>query len=215
MSLYSLRGGLNARVDAEIEVKRSRFLCRLVRVESEPAARTVIAQTRSELWSARHHCSAFVVGTDAVTQVRRSSDDGEPSGTAGMPMLDVLTGSGMVDVVAVVSRYFGGVLLGAGGLVRAYSSAVTAALDVAKDGGMLVERVIQHVFLLEVDHTTAGRVEAELRGRGFTVVETTYRSDVVQLRIAGNEPELRAAVAHLLSGGGHLVPDSSTWIDAL
>ncbi|MGH3317578.1 MAG: IMPACT family protein, partial [Nocardioidaceae bacterium] len=113
--------------DAETEVKRSRFLCRLRRVEHEDQARAVVDEARREHGDARHHCSAFILGP--AGQVQRSSDDGEPAGTAGGPMLEVLRGREVSDVVAVVSRYFGGTLLGAGGLVRAYSDAVRAALD--------------------------------------------------------------------------------------
>ena len=114
---------------AETEVKRSRFLCRVERVESEEAARAVVDRARKEHWDARHHCSAFVLGPDGAVQ--RSSDDGEPSGTAGAPMLEVLRGREVSDVVAVVTRWFGGTLLGAGGLVRAYGDAVRAGLDAA------------------------------------------------------------------------------------
>ncbi len=102
---------------AEVEVKRSRFSCRLERVSDEAAARAVVEEERRVHWDARHHCSAFVLGPSG--EVQRSSDDGEPAGTAGAPMLEVLVGAGLSDVVAVVTRWFGGVLLGAGGLVRA------------------------------------------------------------------------------------------------
>ena len=112
--------------EVEIEVKRSRFRCHLERVENEDAARAVVEHARREHWDARHHCSAFVLGADGSTQ--RSSDDGEPAGTAGAPMLEVLRGREVSDVVAVVTRWFGGTLLGAGGLVRAYGDAVRAAL---------------------------------------------------------------------------------------
>src|SRR5690606_33095353 len=101
--------------EAEIEVKRSRFLCTLRRVGTEADARAVVEEMRRQHWDARHHCSAFVLGPDGALQ--RSSDDGEPAGTAGAPMLEVLRGHGVSDVVAVVTRWFGGVLLGAGGLV--------------------------------------------------------------------------------------------------
>ena len=116
---------------AEIEVKHSRFLCELTPVgagdddASEVAARAVVEAARKQHWDARHHCSAFVLGPQR--QVRRSNDDGEPSGTAGAPMLEALVASGLSDVVAVVTRWFGGTLLGAGGLVRAYGDVVRAA----------------------------------------------------------------------------------------
>ncbi|UUZ61587.1 YigZ family protein [Nocardioides sp. B-3] len=109
----------------QVEVKGSRFLCTLQRVPSEAAARALVAAQRKEHWDARHHCSAFVLGPDGTLQ--RSSDDGEPAGTAGAPMLEVLRGAGVSDVAAVVTRWFGGTLLGAGGLVRAHGDAVRVA----------------------------------------------------------------------------------------
>src|SRR5690606_5623750 len=105
----------------ELEIRRSRFITWLRRAEDEEAARDLVEEARHTYPDARHHCSAFVVRVPGANLVERSSDDGEPAGTAGMPMLEVLRGSGLVDVSAVVIRYFGGVKLGTGGLVRAYS----------------------------------------------------------------------------------------------
>ena len=139
---------------AEIEVKRSRFLCTLERVEDEQSARALVDRLRREHWDARHHCSAFVVGTPPVP-VERSSDDGEPAGTAGAPMLEVLRGAGLSDTAVVVTRWFGGTLLGAGGLVRAYGDAVRAA--VARAG--LLERRLRSEVEVDLDHAEAGRVE--------------------------------------------------------
>ena len=118
---------LAATASAEIEVRRSRFLCEAAPATSEEAARAFIEQVRAGSRDARHHCTAFVLGPEGATV--RSNDDGEPSGTAGAPMLDVLRGRGLTDVVAVVARWFGGTLLGTGGLIRAYGEAVTAALE--------------------------------------------------------------------------------------
>ena len=158
---------------AEIEVKRSRLLCTLERVEDEPSARALVDRLRREHWDARHHCSAFVVGTPPVP-VERSSDDGEPAGTAGAPMLEVLRGAGLSDTAVVVTRWFGGTLLGAGGLVRAYGDAVRAA--VARAG--LLERRLRSEVALDLDHGDAGRVESELRSRGVDVLETSYGARV-------------------------------------
>lgn len=141
----------------EIVIKKSRFITRLTHVDSVAAADAVVGQVRKEFWDARHNCIALIVGPDADQQ--RSNDDGEPSGTAGVPMLEVLRQRNMTDVVAVVTRYFGGILLGAGGLVRAYSSSVSEALDIAP----LVRRVRMRELLLEVPHSDAGRLEHFLR----------------------------------------------------
>ncbi|GAA1735746.1 YigZ family protein [Isoptericola hypogeus] len=156
-----LPGTLAAAVDHELVIKRSRFLAHLSPAASVEEADAVVARVRKELWDARHHCVALVVGAHADAQ--RSSDDGEPSGTAGVPMLEVLRHRRVTDVVAVVSRYFGGVLLGAGGLVRAYSGAVSAALDDAAASGLLLRRATRTEVTLDVPHADAGRIDHLLR----------------------------------------------------
>jgi uncharacterized YigZ family protein len=196
---------------AETEVRRSRFLCTLARVETEEAARAVVAGLRAQHHDARHHCSAFVLGPGGA--VERSSDDGEPSGTAGAPMLEVLRGQGVSDVVAVVTRWFGGTLLGAGGLVRAYGDAVRAGLEVA---GTLRRDLIRELTL-EVGHADAGRVESELRSRGFAVLDTTYGATVTLLLGAapGDLERLQGVVAELTSGAGVAEPVGERWVDSI
>lgn len=195
--------------EAEIAVKHSRFLCMLRRVESEGAARAFVAERRALHWDARHHCSAFVVGPDAALQ--RSSDDGEPAGTAGGPMLEVLRGVGVSDVAAVVTRWFGGTLLGAGGLVRAYGDAVRAALEEVGT----VERALLRELALEVDHADAGRVESDLRGRGVAVLDVSYG---VRVRLLlGVDPaevgSLSSTVGAVTSGAGRLEDVGQRWVD--
>jgi uncharacterized YigZ family protein len=196
---------------AEVEAKRSRFLCTLERVESEPAARAVVERLRKQHWDARHHCSAFVVGPPPTT-IERSSDDGEPSGTAGAPMLDVLRGHELSDVVAVVTRWFGGTLLGAGGLVRAYGDAVRAAIDAV---GTLERRLLLELEI-ELAHEDAGRVESELRSRDVVVLDTAYAASVL-LRV-GVEPDHEARLHHLVAeltaGAALAVPTGQRWVDA-
>lgn len=140
-----------------MEIKRSRFLTRIRRVATEDDARAVIEARRSEFFDARHHCSAFILGPDGRTA--RSSDDGEPAGTAGIPMLTALQRNNLTDVVAVVTRYFGGIKLGAGGLVRAYSSAVSETLDRAA----LLDRKSLAQVQIAVPHGEAGRIDNALR----------------------------------------------------
>ena len=118
----------------EIEEKKSRFLCAVRPVHSEQEAADFIEETKKKYWDARHNCSAYVLGSRQ--EFTRCSDDGEPGGTAGRPMLEVLLGEGLSDVAAVVTRYFGGTLLGTGGLVRAYGGAVKEALKNAETGVM-------------------------------------------------------------------------------
>ena len=146
-----------ARVEHELVIKKSRFIATVVPVGSVAVADAEIAALRKRYWDARHNCVALVVGSHADQQ--RSSDDGEPSGTAGVPMLEVLRQRHLTDLVAVVTRYFGGVLLGAGGLVRAYSAAVSEALDAAR----LVRRRVLTEVSLDVPHAEAGRLDNWLR----------------------------------------------------
>lgn len=195
--------------EAEIEIKRSRFRCTLERVESEEDARAVVERLRKQHWDARHHCSAFAIGPDAA--LRRSSDDGEPAGTAGAPMLEVLHGHEVSDVVAVVTRWFGGVLLGAGGLVRAYGDAVSAGLDSV--GTVRRSLLVEHE--LSVSHADAGRLEHELRSRGVTVLDTTYAADVT-LRLgvpAAESKALAPVVAELTAGRSAPLEVGSRWVD--
>ena len=144
-------------VEHETVIRKSRFLTRIEPVSSVEQADTVIAAIRKRAWDANHNCTAMVTGL--LGDQARSSDDGEPSGTAGIPMLEVLRRRELTDVVAVVTRYFGGVKLGAGGLVRAYSSAVSEALDLAS----LVRRAALRQVTLEVPHADAGRYDNLLR----------------------------------------------------
>lgn len=214
---FTMRGGLDTYVEAEIDVKRSRFICRLVRVDSEPAAREVIETARKTHWDARHHCSAFVLGSSTeADQVRRSNDDGEPSGTAGRPILDILNGRNLIDCVAVVSRYFGGTLLGTGGLIRAYSDAAAAAVDIASVSSGLALRQRRELFRLPLSHTDAGRVEAELRQHGVVVLGTEYGSSAVMTLAAppNSEPALAALVAGATAGSRMLEPAGTEWVDA-
>ena len=195
---------------AEIVVSRSRFLCVVERVEDEIAARGVIEEARRTHWDARHHCSAFVLGSDRA--VERSTDDGEPPGTGGAPMLDVLRGRELSDVVAVVTRWFGGTLLGTGGLSRAYADAVRAALEVAT----FVQRVEQELCEVTVDLAAAGRLEHELRSRG-TKVQNIEFTDVATLSLAVPAiavPIAEEIVAELTEGTAQLVHRGRRWVDA-
>ncbi|WP_277371084.1 IMPACT family protein [Rhodococcus rhodochrous] len=196
-------------VVVETEVKHSRFLAAVRRVDTADAALAFVDEQRRLYPDARHHCWAFVVGDDPSARAERSSDDGEPGGTAGIPMLQVLHHRDLANVAMVVTRWFGGIKLGAGGLVRAYSGAVATALDEAP----LVERRQQEKFTLAIDHGEAGRVEAELRGRGVAVLDVAY-ADRVVLTVAGRErSELEGWVASLTSGAGELEPAGVDWID--
>ena len=159
-------------VERELVVRKSRFIARVEPVASVAEADAVIAAVRKRYWDAGHNCTAMVTGLRA--DQARSSDDGEPSGTAGVPMLEVLRRRELTDLVAVVTRYFGGVKLGAGGLVRAYSTAVSDALDDAR----LVRRLALTQVRVDVPHADAGRFDHLLRDlaqrTGATLGDTEY-----------------------------------------
>ena len=185
-----------ARYETELEIKRSRFITVLARVSTETEARAVIDGEKRRFPDARHHCSAYVVSIPGSAPIHRSSDDGEPSGTAGRPMLDTLLGAGITDVVAVVTRYFGGTLLGTGGLVRAYSDSVTQALGQAR----LVERRIVPRYQASLPHSDAGKYVATFSSAGFNP-EVEYHDHGVELRISTERGTALAAMMAELSAG--------------
>ena len=188
--------------EIDLEIKRSHFLGLAARTTSEAQAREFIASRRALYPDARHHCSAFIIANPGATPTERSNDDGEPSGTAGKPMLEVLRGSQIFDVTVVVTRYFGGTLLGTGGLVRAYSQATTQALEQLS----LCRRSQQYLWQLRAPVAEAGRIEAELRAGGANIVQTRWESQAtIELASAvGNPTELAALVANVTRGQGQL-----------
>ncbi|MED9905086.1 MAG: YigZ family protein [Lachnospiraceae bacterium] len=160
--------------EGEITEKKSRFIATVKRVESEEEAVSFIEAMKKKYWDASHNCSAFVIGKRG--ELMRSSDDGEPSGTAGRPMLEVLLGEGIRNAAVVVTRYFGGTLLGTGGLVRAYTQAVKAGLS-GCEIGMMRPGVRMAV---EVDYNSIGKILYILGGRGVEPEESVY-TDIVRL----------------------------------
>ena len=160
-------------VTSELVVEKSRFFCHLQRVETEEEAQAFVKQMKKQYWDASHNCSAYIVGQDG--RVERSSDDGEPSGTAGSPMLEVLRRRELYDVAAVVTRYFGGIKLGAGGLTRTYGKAVVQAVDEAG----LAQRIPMGDYVFDWSMEDAGRVLNQLyRQTLFAVGQVEYDSSV-------------------------------------
>ncbi|AEX44572.1 hypothetical protein CDHC01_1516 [Corynebacterium diphtheriae HC01] len=197
----------------EIEIKRSRFITVIRRATTEQEARDVINELKNEFPDARHHCSAFIVHVDDAVPVERSSDDGEPSGTAGTPMLDVVRGSGLLDIVAVVVRYFGGVKLGAGGLVHAYSDSVSQCLELVHS----VQRRRRELYTIEANHSDAGRLESELRRRDVDIVDVSY-SNRVTMTIAveiGQREQTQGLLSSLTSGAAVLREAGVSWIESV
>ncbi|MDO4888005.1 MAG: YigZ family protein [Actinomycetaceae bacterium] len=180
----------------ELEIKRSRFLALVTRAGTPDEAREVITERRATMPDARHHCTAFIISVPDALAISHSSDDGEPSGTAGRPMLDVLAGTGLVDVVAVVTRYFGGTLLGSGGLVRAYSDSVRQCME----GAAVVGRERLPVWRALATHVDAGRYLASLNGAGYEA-QAEYLPEGVRITVASDDGAALADLLARLSSG--------------
>lgn len=168
ISLYVYKGG-----QGEITEKKSRFIATVRPVESEEEAVSFINETKKKYWDARHNCSAFVIGKRQ--ELTRCSDDGEPAGTAGRPMLDVLLKENIHNAAVVVTRYFGGVLLGTGGLVRAYQQATKEGLAASE----IIEKKDGAVLFIRTDYTGIGRLQYLFAQEKLTVMDTTYEADVL------------------------------------
>ena len=164
-------------VSGEITEKRSRFIATAFHIESEEEANTLIAETKKRYWDARHNCYAYIVGID--NEVSRFSDDGEPGGTAGRPILDVLKNRGLTNTLVIVTRYFGGVLLGTGGLVRAYTDSTLEALKNGEANGSLVTMCHMQELKIKTDYNLSGKVQYILSGEERVIVNNTrYEADV-------------------------------------
>ncbi len=163
---------LSKGAQAELVEKKSRFIATVRPVASEDEAVAFIDEMKKKYYDARHNCSAFVIGSKG--ELTRSSDDGEPSGTAGRPMLEVLTGSGIRNIAVVVTRYFGGVLLGTGGLVRAYSGAVKMALEQCET----ITRRYGVQLLIRTDYNGVGKIQYLLGSRNVVIQDSVYAADV-------------------------------------
>ena len=166
-----LEGGMG-----EIEEKKSRFIATIRRCESEKEATAFIEEMKKKYWDARHNCSAFVIGSRA--ELTRCSDDGEPSGTAGRPILEVILGEGIRNIAVVVTRYFGGTLLGTGGLVRAYTQAVKEGLKNCKVGCMRLGIEAD----INTDYNGIGKILYILGQYEITPTESVY-TDSVMIKI--------------------------------
>lgn len=151
----------------EIVIEKSRFICTLKKVHNEAEAQEFIKNIKKEYWDATHNCSAYII--DDMSQ--RSNDDGEPSGTAGIPMLEVLRKNQLIETVAVVTRYFGGIKLGAGGLVRAYSNSVAGAV---KECG-IAQKILMSRFSFLYDVNSVGRILNILyQQNAFQIADVEY-----------------------------------------
>lgn len=179
--------------EAEIIEKKSRFIATVQPVHSEEEALAFIESMKKKYWNATHNCFAYVIGEQF--QIQRCSDDGEPSGTAGKPMLDVLLGEEIHDAAVVVTRYFGGTLLGTGGLVRAYSGATKAGLEAS----LVIIKKHGQKLTIETDYTGLGKIQYILGQRGLTILNSIY-TDKVVLEVLLPEDDIKPVMDEIREG---------------
>ncbi|MCI6997499.1 MAG: YigZ family protein [Eubacterium sp.] len=182
--------------EGEIIEKKSRFIATVRLVESEEEALAFIEEMRKKYWNATHNCYAYVIGEKR--ELVRCSDDGEPGGTAGRPMLDVLLGENLYNTAVVVTRYFGGTLLGTGGLVRAYSRAVQEGLAQSD----IIEKIYGAILQIETDYNGLGKIQYLIGERKIPVLESEY-TDKVVLRIilpVGEVEKIQAELVEATNG---------------
>ena len=179
--------------EAEIVEKKSRFIATVRPVHDEEEALAFIESMRKKYWDARHNCYAYVIGERC--ELQRCSDDGEPGGTAGKPMLDVLLGEELHDTIVVVTRYFGGTLLGTGGLVRAYQGATKAGIAAS----MVITKQLGSRFRIEADYTALGKIQYILAQRNISVMDTLY-TDKVEIHALFPVTEEKCLAAEIVEG---------------
>ena len=187
----------------ELEEKKSRFIANTLPISSQEEALEFIEKIKKQYWDARHNCYAYVLGNHH--EIQRFSDDGEPGGTAGKPMLDVLLGENIHNMVVVVTRYFGGTLLGTGGLVRAYSGAAKEGLS----NSVIIEKRQGRQMLLQTNYSDLGKIQYLLLGNSIPILSEDYGADVCFEVLVPNEQEKQ--ITELLIDGTNgritIVPD--------
>ena len=187
----------------EIVEKKSRFIANVFKVESEDEALEIIEQTRKKYWDARHHCWAYVLGRNPAAE--RMSDDGEPAGTAGKPILEAIRGRKLTDVLVIVTRYFGGTLLGTGGLVRAYTSAAIDGLEHSES----ITRIHGIKLLIRAEYTDLGKIQYLLASRNVIQLDPVY-TDKVELTALVPVEQMKGLKADLMEGtNGQAVLDET------
>ena len=187
---------------AEIVEKKSRFIAHSAHVESEEEALAFIEQIKKQYWDARHNCHAFSVGV--TNETARCSDDGEPAQTAGKPMLDVLMGQQLKNTVVVVTRYFGGTLLGTGGLVRAYSAAVQEGLKES----LIIEKFLCRRVRMSMDYTMLGKMQYLAAKLNLMILDTLY-TEGVEMQLLVPDTQYAAFIKEVTeASNGKVVPVS-------
>ena len=193
----------------EITEKKSRFIADMFPVESEEEANMYIEQVRKKYYDARHHCFAYVLNEEPV--VERFSDDGEPGGTAGKPILDVIKGAELKNTLIVVTRYFGGTLLGTGGLVRAYTASSREAVQAAD----IVTRTYGYKLIISTDYTGLGKIQYILCQEGIPVLDTLYTEnvDIVAFVPDTREKEITNKIIEATNAKSNITVESEMWYE--
>jgi len=200
---------VNMQGQAEIVIQKSRFIGQIKRTETESEAQAFIQEIKKEHHQATHNCSAYLIGEH--DQIQKANDDGEPSGTAGVPMLEVLKKNELKDTCVVVTRYFGGIKLGAGGLIRAYSKSTSTALQ---ETG-IVERQLMKQIAVTVDYPLLGKIENELHQRNYLIENTDYLENVTfHVLVATNQvKQFSTWITDLTSDQAEIVAQGEKYIE--
>lgn len=195
--------------EIEIIINKSRFISYVNRAETEEEAVRFIEQIKKKHWDATHNCSAYIVGEH--DQHQKANDDGEPSGTAGKPILEVIKKSGLQDTVIVVTRYFGGIKLGAGGLIRAYGQSTSEGIQAAG----IIRRTLATRIHVTIDYTLLGKVENELRNAGHPIEQIDYldRVTITTLAQKGQEEHLESVLIDITNGQAELTRGDTLYLD--
>ncbi|MED4687708.1 YigZ family protein [Peribacillus frigoritolerans] len=197
------------RGDHEIVIEKSRFISHIARVETEDAAQAFIQEIKKKHKDATHNCSAYMIGEQ--NQIQKALDDGEPSGTAGVPILEVLKKKELKDTAVVVTRYFGGIKLGAGGLIRAYSKATSEGIN---STGVVIRKLMR-VISTTVDYTWLGKLENELRSSIYQIKEIQYLDQVnILVYVEETQKETYTAwITELTNGQGHITEEEMIYLE--
>ena len=193
--------------EGEIVEKKSRFIATVIPCEDEETALQFIEATKKKYWDARHNCSAYTIGLNH--ELERCSDDGEPQKTAGRPMLDVLLNEGIHNVCVVVTRYFGGILLGTGGLVRAYQSATKAGLE----NSTIITKQFGRKIRIVTDYNGIGKIQYIVASAGYTMLSTDYTDVVIAYVLVkpSEQENLIKKVTEATSGRADISVEEELW----
>jgi uncharacterized YigZ family protein len=191
----------------EIIINKSKFICSVLPINNEDEAVEFIEKIKKEFKDASHNVFAYVVGQNS--NIQRFTDDGEPSGTAGMPILNVINQENLKNVVVVVTRYFGGILLGAGGLVRAYSKSAKIGLE----KGLIVDKNLHHEIFVKIEYTMLGKIENELNKNNFAIKDKKYGENVDIIVLVSDEEveRLNDLINEVTNGKADIVMGESSY----